>query len=252
VTRVLVIADHQVVADRIRLALRETVGFELVGFADGRRPVRDVLVSSSPDVVVVVEMSERSQALARLAEVASTLPWANAVLLASDMGDPAVTEILAAGATTVIAQAVEPVTFALLLREAASGNIVRQLPESSHSRDAVSSLSDRELEILRYVAMGLTNVRIASELWLTKNTVKFHLSNTYRKLGVANRTQASRFAHMHHLLAPADGPAPSAGSAHRSRRNHVAALPAKARRAPLTAHRGQPDRARSTRGGDAD
>ena len=52
-------------------------------------------------------------------------------------------------------------------------------------------LTARELEILRLVASGNSNRRIAQRLWVTEQTVKFHLSNVYRKLGVANRTEAS-------------------------------------------------------------
>jgi DNA-binding NarL/FixJ family response regulator len=63
-------------------------------------------------------------------------------------------------------------------------------------------LTTRELEILRLAAQGHTNSAIARQLWVTEQTVKFHLSNTYRKLGVANRTQASRYAHMNDLVAP--------------------------------------------------
>ena len=66
-----------------------------------------------------------------------------------------------------------------------------------------TALTDRELEILKLVSEGHTNGRIARELWVTEQTVKFHLSNTYRKLGVANRTEASRYAHMNDLLAAA-------------------------------------------------
>ena len=72
----------------------------------------------------------------------------------------------------------------------------------SPSSDEDCPLTDRELEILRLVAEGHTNGRIARELWVTEQTVKFHLSNTYRKLGVANRTEASRYAHLHNLTAP--------------------------------------------------
>jgi DNA-binding NarL/FixJ family response regulator len=61
-------------------------------------------------------------------------------------------------------------------------------------------LTPRELEILRLVANGASNGRVAAELWVTEQTVKFHLSNVYQKLGVANRTEASRFAHVNGLL----------------------------------------------------
>jgi DNA-binding NarL/FixJ family response regulator len=71
------------------------------------------------------------------------------------------------------------------------------------ARTAVAAdcpLTSRELEILRLTAQGLTNGRIARELWVTEQTVKFHLSNTYRKLGVTNRTEASRYAHLNDLV----------------------------------------------------
>jgi DNA-binding NarL/FixJ family response regulator len=56
------------------------------------------------------------------------------------------------------------------------------------------------------VASGATNSRLARQLFVTEQTVKFHLSNIYRKLGVANRTQASRFAYAHGLVPPAVAP----------------------------------------------
>jgi DNA-binding NarL/FixJ family response regulator len=61
-------------------------------------------------------------------------------------------------------------------------------------------LTRRELEILRLVADGHSNAQLARMLWVTEQTVKFHLSNIYRKLDVANRTEASRWAQRHGLL----------------------------------------------------
>jgi DNA-binding CsgD family transcriptional regulator len=61
--------------------------------------------------------------------------------------------------------------------------------------DAERLLTKRENEILRLVADGLPNAEIARRLWVTEQTVKFHLSNIYRKLGVSNRTQASQWIH---------------------------------------------------------
>ena len=55
------------------------------------------------------------------------------------------------------------------------------------------ALTARELEIVHLVAHGYTNAQIAERLWVTKRTVKFHLANAYRKLGVSNRTQAARY-----------------------------------------------------------
>jgi DNA-binding NarL/FixJ family response regulator len=63
-----------------------------------------------------------------------------------------------------------------------------------------SRLTRRELEILRLVAQGHSNAQLARMLWVTEQTVKFHLSNVYRKLNVANRTEASHWAQVHGLL----------------------------------------------------
>ena len=67
-------------------------------------------------------------------------------------------------------------------------------------------LTRRELEILRLVAEGQSNAQLARMLWVNEQTVKFHLSNIYRKLDVANRTEASRWAQIHGLL---DGRSPA-------------------------------------------
>ena len=61
-------------------------------------------------------------------------------------------------------------------------------------------MTQREVEILLLVAEGHTNRAIARMLWVTEQTVKFHLSNIYRKLHVSNRTEASRWAQMNDLL----------------------------------------------------
>jgi len=66
--------------------------------------------------------------------------------------------------------------------------------------DPSLGLTRRELEILQLVAEGSSNAQVARTLWVTEQTVKFHLSNVYRKLHVANRTEASRFAQTRGLL----------------------------------------------------
>jgi DNA-binding NarL/FixJ family response regulator len=72
-------------------------------------------------------------------------------------------------------------------------------PDERSSVDG--GLTRREIEILQLVAEGYSNAQLAKMLWVTEQTVKFHLSNIYRKLDVANRTEASRWAQVHGLLA---------------------------------------------------
>ena len=76
-------------------------------------------------------------------------------------------------------------------------------PAVGGREDGNVSLTRREREILALVAEGHSNRQLARMLWVTEQTVKFHLSNVYRKLDVANRTEASRWAHMHGLAGTA-------------------------------------------------
>ena len=65
-------------------------------------------------------------------------------------------------------------------------------------------LTRRELEILRLASSGLSNAQMAKHLWVTEQTIKFHLSNIYRKIGIRNRTAASRWAQANGLLEDAN------------------------------------------------
>jgi DNA-binding NarL/FixJ family response regulator len=62
-----------------------------------------------------------------------------------------------------------------------------------------AGLTKREIDMLKAVARGLSNHAIGKEMWVTEQTVKFHLRNIYRKLGVSSRTEAARFAYEHGL-----------------------------------------------------
>jgi DNA-binding NarL/FixJ family response regulator len=64
-----------------------------------------------------------------------------------------------------------------------------------------AGLTPSEERVLEALARGLSNREIAEELWLTQQTVKFHLTNIYRRLGVTNRTEAVRHAYQHRLVA---------------------------------------------------
>jgi DNA-binding NarL/FixJ family response regulator len=197
--RLLIVADHSLVVHAIRLALRQTAGFQVVGFLDGRASIRAQLLELRPDVVLVDDMHNPADATARLQEVAQVLPDARALLLTPEMTDAVVDEAFDAGADVVLSKSVHPVALGTLLRETVRCNVVHRYRRARPvSEDC--PLTTRETEILALAAQGFTNGRIARELWITEQTVKFHLSNTYRKLGVTNRTEASRYAYVNNLV----------------------------------------------------
>ena len=199
--RLVIVADHSFVVHAIRLALRQTAGFQVVGFIDGRTPADAALTELRPDVVVVDDMQLPENAIARLREAAEHAPDAKRLLLTMRMDEEWLGEAFEAGADGVLSKSVHPVSMGTLLREISQGHVVQKFRAT---RTPVSQedcpLTEREKEILGLAAEGYTNQRIARELWVTEQTVKFHLSNTYRKLGVANRTEATRYAYMHDLV----------------------------------------------------
>jgi DNA-binding NarL/FixJ family response regulator len=193
--RVLILADHTLVAHAIRMALRQTGGFEIVGFVDGRKSANGPLVELHPDVILVADMRDPADSLARLREARQCAPQAQSLLLTPDMAKDRVAEAFEAGADAVLSKALHPAAFGTLLREIVRGSVIhRPRARAAAGSPTDCPLTSRELEILRLAAQGMTNGRIARELWVTEQTVKFHLSNTYRKLGVSNRTEASRYA----------------------------------------------------------
>ncbi len=119
-------------------------------------------------------------------------------------------QIFEAGAIGAISKATYAGALGTLVRETLNGHIfhrpsgvrtpIGQLPSMVAAEDL--PLTGREIEILQLVAAGSTNGDVARRLWVTEQTVKFHLRNIYRKLEVANRTEASHYAHVNGLVNP--------------------------------------------------
>jgi DNA-binding NarL/FixJ family response regulator len=129
------------------------------------------------------------------------------VIVLSAYGDPQyVDAALAAGADAYVVKTAHADDLASAIRQAFDHSIyiARALNgRREHTRESVDEafgLTRRETEILTLVAEGHSNAQLARMLWVTEQTVKFHLSNIYRKLDVSNRTEASRWAQVHGLL----------------------------------------------------
>jgi len=202
VKTVVIVADHTCVIEAIRNALRQTAGLRVLGFLDVRMSVTDALAEAAPDVVLVDEMHQPDHALARLREIRELSSDSHRILLTTRMDATWLADAIDAGATAAISKGVHPATLGTLVRETAFGNLMHVFEAGARRAAELEecTLTDRELEILSLVAEGHTNGRIARALWVTEQTVKFHLSNVYRKLGVSNRTEASHWAHKHDLV----------------------------------------------------
>jgi DNA-binding NarL/FixJ family response regulator len=198
---VVIVTDNGFAAEAIRRGFRGTSGVQVAGYVDGRHPCGGAVAEARPDAVIVDEMTWSANAIARISEVRRAAPSTKIIALSTEPDAPWLGDAVRAGADAAIAKTVQPTTLGLLVREIWAGTIHhafanrRATPSVNHD-----TLTPRELEILSLVAGGASNGLIARQLWVTEQTVKFHLSNVYRKLNVSNRTEASHVAHRDGLL----------------------------------------------------
>jgi DNA-binding NarL/FixJ family response regulator len=213
--RLVIVADNSLIVQAIRIGFRQSVEFNLVGRADGRRASAETIVGARPDVILFDDMDRCERTLSLIREI-TTLDETVSVLVLSVHLDPAWLErLFDAGAIGAISKATQPGALATLVRETVNGHIYHRLQAVEEAAAPATPalpidevpLTARELEILKLVAAGFTNGDIARRLWVTEQTVKFHLRNVYRKLHVTNRTQATRIAFVRGVTGFATEPA---------------------------------------------
>jgi DNA-binding NarL/FixJ family response regulator len=210
---VMVVDDHPIWRDAVARDLSED-GFSVVATADGVAAARRRAAVVHPDVVVMdMRLSDGDGAMAT-AEVLAVSPSSRILVLsASDERDD-VLEAVKAGATGYLVKSASKQELGDAVRATADGRAVftpglaglvlgeyRRIAQSGMTGPwtLVPSLTERETEILRHVAKGLTAKQIASRLSLSHRTVENHVQATFRKLQVANRVELARYAIEHGL-----------------------------------------------------
>jgi DNA-binding NarL/FixJ family response regulator len=206
--RLVVVADNSLIVEAIAIGLRHSGEFKLLGHVDGRTVSWPTIVDAAPDVVLVDDMDRSEEVLELIRRIKTASPGITVIVLTMGMDAGWLDAVFEAGASGAISKSTHPVALATLVRETVSGHVVHrykrlasagvQIAPTRGNED--SALTLRELEVLRLVAAGSTNGEIARSLWVTEQTVKFHLSNVYRKLDVGNRTEASHYAHVNGLV----------------------------------------------------
>jgi DNA-binding NarL/FixJ family response regulator len=209
IKRLVIVADNSLIVEAIQIGLRQSGAFNLLGHVNARRTSARKIVHAAPDVVLVDDMDHSELALNLIRGITEESEDVTVLVLTVRMDEEWLNEIFEAGASGAISKAIRPDALPLLVRETLEGNVVhvgsRGSATSNTGRvrafaDEDCPLTTRELEILQLVASGSTNGEIARRLWVTEQTVKFHLSNIYRKLEIENRTQASHYAHVNGMV----------------------------------------------------
>ena len=201
--RVVIADDHRLMLDGVRRALEADGGFEIVGETLDGAEVLAIVARTHPDLVVLDVRMPRMDGLACLDEIVRRFPKIKVVMLSASTSPDLIAAALRRGASAYLAKSVEPADLPSTLRQVLEGNVWSG-SETSAEKDSASAnalgLTERESTIVQALARGLSNDEIAKELWVTPQTVKFHLTNIYRKLGAKNRTQATRIAQQHGLV----------------------------------------------------
>ena len=201
--KVLVVDDHRLMLDAIRAMLDRDEDIAVVAEADSGEKVLPLVGQTGPDVVLLDVRMPGLDGLAVLGQLRERYPSV-AVVMLSGIDDPAlVRAALERGAAAFVLKHVDPRDLAGAVRQVVGGAIFRPLDLIASVKQRAleqAGLSKRELSILQALQTGASNGAIAEQLFLAEQTVKFHLTNLYRKLGVSTRTEAVHSAYERGLL----------------------------------------------------
>jgi DNA-binding NarL/FixJ family response regulator len=202
--RVLIADDHPLILAGIKRALEEDDEFEVVAEARIGSQVLPLVSQTQPDLALLDLRMPEMDGLTCLDRIRKEHPKVKVVILSVSTDPEIVQTVLNHGAAAYVVKSVNPIDLSSALRQALEGTVFSAvgLPEKTAQEDAVKAagLTDRETTILKALARGLSNEAIGKELWVAQQTVKFHLTNIYRKLDVKNRTEAARYAYEHGLI----------------------------------------------------
>jgi DNA-binding NarL/FixJ family response regulator len=218
--RVLLVDDQQLVRTGFRMILADEPDVEVVGEAENGAVAVEAAARLEPDIVVMdirMPVMDGVEATRRILEAPATARPPRVLILTTFDADEYVVEALRAGASGFLLKDVTPDDFAAAVRTVAGGeallapSVTRRLLEKVRDRlprppdartDRLGELTDRERDVFRLMARGLSNREIAERLVLAEPTVKTHVSHALFKLDLRDRAQAVVFAYEAGLVRP--------------------------------------------------
>lgn len=202
--RILVVDDHAIVREGLRWLIATEPGMELVGeAADGVDAVAKAR-ALHPDVILMDLVMPRKSGIEAITEIKQENPEALILVLTSFAEDQKIFPAIKAGALGYLLKDTSPQELLRAIRDIHRGmpsmhptialRVMQELQRTSDLPPAAEPLTEREVDVLKLVAKGMTNEEIAKVLFLSERTVRTHVSNILRKLHLANRTQAALHA----------------------------------------------------------
>ncbi len=201
---ILIVDDHEVVRKGIRGYLETLAEFQVVGEAacgeEAVRLVQDLI----PDVVLMDLIMPGMDGIDTTREVKKVSPRTQVVVLTSYHEDEHIFPALKAGAISYVLKDMKMEKLAETIQRAVNGEVtlhplvaarvLRNLRGESEDESFYAELTERELDVLKLIANGLSNGQIADQLVISENTVKGHVGNILSKLHLADRTQVAVYA----------------------------------------------------------
>ena len=202
--RILITDDHAVVREGLRTLIGTEPGMEVVGeAADGVEAVQKAC-SLRPDVILLDMVMPRMDGLEAINEIKRECPEARILVLTSFSDDEKVFPAIKAGALGYLLKNTTPLRLLNAIRDVHQGKpsmssdiakkVMNELQRTSDLPPTEEPLTEREMDVLRLVAQGLSNRDIAETLVIGEGTVRTHVSKILSKLHLANRTQAALYA----------------------------------------------------------
>ena len=205
--RTAVVLDQHPIWLEAARSILERIDVTVVGTTTDPDELLDLVSTHHPDVLITsIELDDPDvdgiECLRRAVERQASL---RTIVLSEYDDTEHIDAALNAGAIAYVLKTAHPDDFAAAIRQSFEHSVFMagaHAPQSERTETMgdTRGLTRRELEILRLVAEGHSNAQLAKMLWVTEQTVKFHLSNIYRKLDVSNRTEAGRWAQVQGLL----------------------------------------------------
>lgn len=200
--RVLIVDDHPVVRAGLKALINEVDDLEVIGEAGDGESALERYAELQPDVVLMDLMMPHIDGVASTRRIKLADPHARVLAVSSFTADEVIFPALRNGACGYVLKSSDPQQLLDAIRFAARGEsfldpvIARRVLEEMHTPhgEVPSELTQREIDVLRLVATGLTNEQIGGKLFLSPATVRTHVSNILGKLHIANRVQAALYA----------------------------------------------------------
>jgi DNA-binding NarL/FixJ family response regulator len=196
VIRVLIVDDHSVVREGLRMFFARDPDLEVVGEAANGAEAIQQARQLRPNVVVMDLVMPVLDGIAAIRAIRNELPEIEVLVLASVLERASVVEAIRAGAISYLLKDTQAAELRTAIKVAAAGQVQLSSQASTYLLGAVrmpkhlEPLTPREMDVLRLLAQGHSNKEIARSLHLVEETVKFHVRHILAKLGVQSRTQA--------------------------------------------------------------